>query len=125
VIMTYLDQVSQGLCEKAQRISQNAASVLRLASLTPAQREDLEAVQKASEDFYTTLNNALPEFDQGDNTELLSQTRHHLRNCLNVVVGLTRILIRDLPDNLLLQMATVRTMHQNGQELMTEVDQLR
>jgi len=125
VLMTHIRHVSENLCAKAQDISQGAALVLRQAPLTEAQREDLEAIYNAAQDFHHTLTLALPSISQGADPEVLSQTRHQLRNCLNVVVGLTRILIRDLPDNLLLQMATVRTMHQNGQELMTEVDQLR
>lgn len=125
MLMTQIRQIAQSLCEKAQAITQSANEVLHQAPLTPPQREDLEAVRKASQDFHRTVLLALPGLSQEHDEELLSQTRHQLRNSLNVVVGLTRILIRDLPDNLLLQMGTVRTMHKNGQELMTEVDQLR
>ncbi len=123
--MTQLRQLSENLCDKAHTITEDAAAVLNQAPLTDAQREDLEAVRKASQDFHRTLLLAAPHLDGSDELELLSTTRHQLRNYLNVVVGLTRIMIRELPDNLLLQMATVRTMHQNGQELMTEVDNLR
>lgn len=124
--MTHLRQLSDELCDKVQTITENATTVLHQAPLTDAQREDLEAVRKASQDFNITLLQTLPQLDSSnDDPELLSKTRHQLRNSLNVIVGLTRIMIRELPDNLLLQMATVRTMHQNGQELMTEVDNLR
>ncbi|MCA9914507.1 MAG: hypothetical protein KC496_14235 [Anaerolineae bacterium] len=122
--MTQLRQLSENLCDKAKTITEGASLVLNQAPLTDAQREDMEAVRKASQEFHRTLL-ALPPLDQTRDPELLSHTRHQLRNYLNIVVGMTRIMIRELPDNLLLQMATVRTMHQNGQELMTEVDQLR
>jgi hypothetical protein len=46
-------------------------------------------------------------------------------NHLNIIVGFTGLIVRELPDNLLLHMGTIRKIHAAGENLIRRVNALR
>lgn len=113
------------LLASAQSISEICETLLAKAPLTQLQRDDIEAINIAAKQF---LDYAQAHFEpilsSADEAELQS-IRHRLRNHLNIIVGFSRLLVRELPDNLLLHMLLVRKIHETGEMLIVRVDDIR
>lgn len=113
------------IIEVAETIIRLSGDVLQKAPLTDEQRADMQEVQQAATRFREL---ALAESDlirERDDAAALQRVRHDLRNHVNIIVGYTRIIVRDLPDNLLLHLAIVRDIHETAARLLACVDAIR
>jgi hypothetical protein len=118
---------SEIFLQTAADVEKWSAKVLKEAPLTPLQRTDIEVVLQATQQFQTYLraeSQIVDDFANADPAEL-QRVRHQLLNHLNIIVGFTRIIVRDLPDNLLMHMATIRKINAGGQSLIERVKALR
>ncbi|MCI0711135.1 MAG: hypothetical protein L0154_13340 [Chloroflexi bacterium] len=125
--MTLTTQSSSELLEAAQSIAQWTAAVLQDAPLTKMQRTDFEAVQEYAQHFHRYASaelSIIQNFSQADPAEV-QRVRHQLLNYLNIIVGFTQLVARDLPDNLLLYMVTVRHIQEAGEYLKQTVLAIR
>lgn len=110
----------------AERLLQMSSTLLERAPLNARQHEDMQAIREAAQSFLMILlENRAVLNSESTTAQELQTIRHDLRNVLNVIVGYTRILIRELPDNLLLYMASVREMYDMGQRLLEQTQQIR
>lgn len=113
------------LITDAQAIINLCAQVLARAPLTDEQRQDITEVQQAATRFREL---ALAEHEllrERRDSAALQRVRHDLRNHVNIILGYTRIIVRDLPDNLLLHMVSVRNIHATAIGLLEHVDALQ
>ena len=118
---------SEIFLQTAVDVEKWSAKVLKEAPLTPLQRTDIEVVLQATQQFQTYLraeSQIVDDYANADPAEL-QRVRHQLLNHLNIIVGFTRIIVRDLPDNLLMHMATIRKINAGGQSLIERVKALR
>jgi hypothetical protein len=118
---------SSALCNTAADLEKTTARILKRARLTKQQRIDLEAVQQAIQLFQSFAgaeHDIIDNFADADPAEL-QRVRHQLLNHLNIIAGFTRILVRELPDNLLLEMSTIRQINETGQVLIDKISELR
>jgi hypothetical protein len=118
---------SEIFLQTAADVEKWSAKVLKEAPLTQLQRTDIEVVLQATQQFQTYLraeSQIVDDFANADPAEL-QRVRHQLLNHLNIIVGFTRIIVRDLPDNLLMHMATIRKINEGGQSLIERVKALR
>ena len=108
----------------AGNIVQWSEDLLESAPLTADQRDDLQHVERAARLFYRQASeHYYSVLDSGD--EAAIQTlRHDLRNHLNIVVGFTQVMLREMPDNLLLHLLTIRKIHQTGKALLKRVNDM-
>jgi hypothetical protein len=118
---------SEALLQTAADIEKWSAKILKDAPLSKQQRTDIEVVLQATQQFQTFLSAELEIVDNFPDTEVaeLQRVRHQLLNHLNIIVGFTRMLVRDLPDNLLMHMALIRKINETGQGLIERVTALR
>ena len=125
--MELTTNASDTLLKTAADLEKWSAKVLKDAPLSKQQRMDIEIVLQAVQQFQTFLHAELPivdNFPDADSAEL-QRVRHQLLNHLNIIVGFTRIIVRDLPDNLLMHMATIRKINETGQGLIERVNAMR
>src|SRR5689334_13622480 len=113
------------LMASAQSISEICETLLRKAPLTSLQREDIEAINGAATQFITYASAHIEPILSSEDAAELQNIRHRLRNHLNIIVGFSRLLVRELPDNLLLHMLLVRQIHETGEMLIVRVDDIR
>ncbi|MGJ3240048.1 MAG: hypothetical protein ACFE0Q_15175 [Anaerolineae bacterium] len=118
-------QTNLKLIESAQKVQVWSRKILDKAPLTALQREDLLAIYDASDQFvrYATDHTAVIMAEIGD--EAKREVRHQLGNYLNVIIGFSQLLVKELPDNLLLHMAIIRQISQTGEHLRQQVDAIR
>lgn len=113
------------LVASAQSISEICETLLKKAPLTSLQHDDIDAINAAAKQFLAYAQaNCEPILSSEDAAEL-QFIRHRLRNHLNIIVGFSRLLVRELPDNLLLHMLLVRKIHETGEMLIVRVDDIR
>jgi signal transduction histidine kinase len=108
----------------AGNIVQWSDDLLQSAPLTADQRDDLQHVQRAAHLFYRQASSQYQTVLASDDTDAIRTLRHQLRNHLNIVVGFTRIILREMPDNLLLHLLTIRKIHQTGRTLLERVNEM-
>jgi signal transduction histidine kinase len=110
------------LMASAQYISE---TLLKKAPLTNIQRSDIDAINAAARQFIAYAQANLQSIMSSEDTAELQSIRHRLRNHLNIIVGFSRLLVRELPDNLLLHMLLLRQIHETGEMLIVRVDDIR
>jgi hypothetical protein len=113
------------LMASAQSISEICETLLKKAPLTSLQRDDIEAINGAARQFITYASAHIEHILSSEDAAELQNIRHRLRNHLNIIVGFSRLLVRELPDNLLLHMLLVRQIHETGEMLIVRVDDIR
>lgn len=93
-------------------------------------QQDLNALSRASDDL-TALISDLDDLSQSTPDETtdaqIQKLRHDLRNALNLIVGFSRIMLKEGFQSplSLLQYATLQSVNQTGQTLLDQVDGLR
>ncbi|MEM9953982.1 MAG: hypothetical protein AAF846_20400 [Chloroflexota bacterium] len=115
----------EALVEDAQQIIQWCQTLLDTSRLTETQRQDMTAIRHSAMEFLQYATNEVQMMTDDTPLSKKQEVRHQLRNYLNIVVGFSRLMVRDLPDNLLMDMATVRQIHDTGEHLRTQVDQIQ
>jgi hypothetical protein len=125
--MEFTMEYSGELLATANNLEKWTRKILKTASLSAQQREDLEAVRDAIQRFQTYSNEECQTIDNfaDSDPEDLQRVRHQLLNHLNIIVGFTRIIVRELPDNLLLEMVTIRKINETGQTLIDKIKAMR
>jgi hypothetical protein len=113
------------LVASAQSIVEICETLLRKAPLTSLQRDDILAINHAATQFLSYAQAHVEPILTSEDAEELQDIRHRLRNHLNIIVGFSKLLVRDLPDNLLLHMLLVRRIHETGEMLIVRVDDIR
>lgn len=113
------------MIQAVEAISTWVDQLLSDAPLTALQRDDLTAVRTAAERFKKQLDDELDIIIFSKDEAELQRVRHDLRNHLNIIVGFTRIIVRELPDNLLLHLVTVRNINNLGKTLIECVNEIR
>lgn len=116
---------STDLVASAQFISEICETLLNKAPLTNLQRDDIEAINNAAKQFLSYAQAHVEPILTSEDAEELQSIRHRLRNHLNIIVGFSRLLVRELPDNLLLHMLLVRQIHETGEMLIVRVNDIR
>lgn len=120
--MTMKIQIDATLIELAESVHSWSKKLLDKAPLTDDQREDIDAIHTASREFVSYASSQMKTMTLDVDSETKQKVRHQLRNHLNVIVGFSRLIVKDLPDNLLMDMVTVRKIHDTGEMLMVQVD---
>lgn len=117
------DEIEQTL----QTLQDGCQQLAQIAPLNAEQHADLAAITQAVDKLRDEVAAHRATIQQPAQTDTitLQHIRHNLRNHLNIVVGFTRFWVRELPDNLLLSMVTIRQMHEAGNALMEQVDTIR
>jgi hypothetical protein len=113
------------LVASAQSIVQICDTLILKAPLTAIQRNDIEAINQAAKQFLSYIQDHVQPIITSDDAAELQDIRHRLRNHLNIIVGFSKLLVRELPDNLLLHMLLVRKIHETGEMLIVRVDDIR
>ena len=113
------------LIELAEAVSSWSDKLLAKAPLTDDQREDIVAINNASREFTKYATQEMPAITGESDLSTKQHIRHQLRNYLNVIVGFSRLIVKDLPDNLLMDMITIRKIHETGEMLMAQVDTIQ
>ena len=113
------------LLASAQSIVQICDTLLLKAPLTNLQRTDIEAINQAAKQFLSYAQANVQPILTSDDAAELQDIRHRLRNHLNIIVGFSKLLVKELPDNLLLHMLLVRKIHETGEMLIVRVDDIR
>jgi signal transduction histidine kinase len=122
--MTGIRDDNTDFIHAAQDVVQWCDDLLTSAPLTASQRDDLQHVRQAARLFYEQAQNRYRHVVQSGDDEAIQTLRHRLRNHLNIVVGFTQVLLREMPDNLLLHLLTIRKIHQTGQTLLLHVNRM-
>jgi hypothetical protein len=113
------------LVASAQSIVQICDTLILKAPLTSLQAKDIEAINQAAKQFLSYTQDHVQPIITSDDAAELQDIRHRLRNHLNIIVGFSKLLVRELPDNLLLHMLLVRKIHETGEMLIVRVDDIR
>jgi len=109
----------------ADKLVQWSNQILRNAPLTDIQKEDMQAIYDAAYRFQTFAHSELQIIYTSNAAPELQRVRHQLRNYLNVIIGFSRLLTRELADNLLMDMITIRKIHHTGEALMAQIEAIR
>jgi len=117
-------QTEMDLLQAADDLVAWSKELLQEAPLTENQRTDLQAVSDAAQNFRTLANQKIETIKHSTDEAELQILRHELRNHLNIIVGFSRIILRDLPDNLLLHLITVRDIQGTGRALLNHVNNM-
>ncbi len=123
--MTGKIQLDNTLIALAESVCRWSVSLLDKAPLTEDQREDIVAIHLASQEFVAYASAQIPIITTDVDNDTKKRIRHQLRNYLNVIVGFSRMMVKELPDNLLMDMVTVRKIHDTGEMLMVRVDAIQ
>lgn len=110
------------MLDQAEVIIQCSQQVLSHAPLTDAQRTDFEVIHDAARKLLSETERGLAAIAAGCSSEECRLIRHQLRNHLNIISGFTRLIVRALPDNLLLHMITIRKILQATEVLQTQIN---
>lgn len=113
------------LIEMAEAVCRWSLKLLEKAPLTADQREDMLAINDASREFMKYATSELAVISDEGNIDAKKRVRHQLRNYLNIIVGFSRLMVKELPDNLLLDMITIRKIHDTGETLLQQVDTIQ
>jgi hypothetical protein len=113
--------------ETGAKLEKWTAKILKNAYLTSEQQVDLEAIHRATQKFQSFVRENAETIDYYENADpkVLQHVRHELLNHLNIIAGFTRLLVKTLPDNLLLEMATIRQISDIGQNLIDTITEMR
>ncbi len=114
--------VDDGILAPASDLVRWCQRVLREAQLTTLQRSDFETILDAAHKFQQAAKIGLEQIAAGCSSEDTRLIRHQLRNHLNIISGFTRLIVRDLPDNLLLHMAMIRQILATSETLLHRVN---
>lgn len=94
--------------------------------LTPQRHSDLETIHGAAVRLQRKASNTTYRLAHSPDEATLQKIRHDLKNELNVIIGFSRIMLRETRSPLTpLQYATMATIHQTGVDLLNQVEQLR
>ncbi|GAB5494818.1 MAG: hypothetical protein Phog2KO_50330 [Phototrophicaceae bacterium] len=118
-------QFETDIIETAEIISQATQKILKRTSLTALQHQDMIAINTAINQFIDEAQKAKDIIIAPDEVEAKKHIRHDLRNHLNIIVGFSSLLVKELPDNLLLHMASIRQIYQSGNILIDYVDSIK
>jgi hypothetical protein len=118
-------QVENKLIGGAQSVIDWTSKVLKDDKLTATQREDLEAIKASATCFLEYASSKIEIIRSGASPEETQRVRHDLRNHLNIINGFSRIFVKELPDNLLLHMMSIRNINATSQEMIEQVDSIR
>jgi|GEM_PF-3975659 len=113
------------LIELAEAVSAWSDKLLAKAPLTDDQRQDIVAINDASREFLTYATREMSAITDEADLSTKQRVRHQLRNYLNIIVGFSRLMVKELPDNLLMDMITIRKIHDTGEMLMAQVDTIQ
>lgn len=125
--MAFTMRYSGKLLNTTCNLDKWTAKILKEAFLSAQQRKDLEMILEAIKQFSDFAHDEtviIDNFAEAVPSEL-QRVRHKLLNHLNIIVGFTALIIRDLPDNLLLQMMTIRKINETAETLIKEIKALR
>ena len=94
--------------------------------MTPEHQTDMETIHGAGVRFQKKTGHIAYRLDAAEDSTALQKIRHDLKNELNIVIGFTRLILREIRTPLTpLQYATVGTIHQTGVDLLALVEQIR
>lgn len=113
------------IMQAAESIRQKSRKILKKGHLSALQREDLSAINEAIGKFIVAAQASHTIIISSHDTEEKKRVRHDLRNHLNIVVGFSSLIIKELPDNLLLYMISIRQIYQTGEDLIICVDNIQ
>lgn len=113
------------IIQTAESINEASQKILKKAHLTEIQKEDFSAIHNAIRKFITEAQDAKAIIISQDDLETKKHVRHQLRNHLNIVVGFSSLIIKELPDNLLLHMISIRHIYQTGEMLIERIDNIQ
>jgi hypothetical protein len=118
-------QAKTELVGDVQSVIDWAKKILEDDSLTQTQRDDLQAIHTAANRFmeYTYSNAAI--IHNSVSPKEKQRIRHDLRNHLNIMKGFSRLFVKQLPDNLLIHMKSIRKIYATSQKLIEQVDEIR
>ncbi len=122
--MTGFRHNNTDIVNAAGNIVQWSDDLLQNAPLTDDQRDDLQHVERAARLFQQQTSDRYHTVLDSDDTDAIRMLRHQLRNHLNIVVGFTQVMLREMPDNLLLHLLTIRKIHQTGRALLKRVNEM-
>lgn len=120
--MVHTTIASGDILAAADDLVKFSRQILKEASLTRSQRDDFEAIQDSAAKFQEDIHKALQELENNCSADEWRTHRHQLRNHLNIVSGFAGLLIRDLPDNLLLYMILVRKILATSEMLQSTIN---
>jgi hypothetical protein len=117
-------QANTELVGDVQSVIDWAKKILEDDSLTQTQHDDLYAIYTSANRFmeYTYSNAAIIN---SANPKEKQRIRHDLRNHLNIMKGFSRLFVKQLPDNLLIHMKSIRKIYATSQKLIEQVDEIR
>ena len=123
--MTGKIRLDNTLIALAESVCRWSVVLLDKAPLTEDQREDIVAIHIASQGFVEYASAQISLITTEVDKDTKKRIRHQLRNYLNVIIGFSRLIVKELPDNLLMDMVTVRKIHDTGEMLMVQVDAIQ
>lgn len=126
-MMTSIDTAAE-LVSASETLVQycNALFNERNPKMTPERQMDMETIHGAGVRFQKKAGHITYRLTAAADSALLQKIRHDLKNELNVIIGFTRLMLREIRTPLTpLQYATVGTIHQTGVDLLELVEQLR
>ena len=107
----------------SQALMRWSKRLIDTAPLTQQQQDDMQLIYDAAHKFYTLARAEMVIIHRKEDPMKLQKVRHQLRNHVNIVVGFAAILIKEMPDNLLLHMAQIRRINETGNDLLTFVEE--
>lgn len=111
------------LLSAAQAIMRWSKRLLDKAPLNDQQRDDMQLINEASTKFYHLARAEMVVIHRREDPNKLQQVRHQLRNHINIVVGFAGIMIKEMPDNLIMNMVDIRRINEAGNDLLVYVDE--
>ncbi|MCU0514909.1 MAG: hypothetical protein MUE40_20325 [Anaerolineae bacterium] len=125
---TTLDSSAANLTPDAEALVRYCQALFneRNPRLNAAQQTDLVTLYEAAVRFQKKSSNAMFRLSQNADEAILQRMRHDLKNELNIIIGFSRLMLREIRSPLTpLQYATMSTIYQAGMDLVTLVDTLR
>ena len=113
------------IIQTAEIISNTNKKILKSSHLSALQREDFSAISRAIYKFIDEAQKSKHIIIAPDEIEAKRDVRHNLRNHLNIVVGFSSLIIKELPDNLLFNMASIHQICALGKTLIERVDSIQ
>lgn len=123
--MLNASQFETDIIQAAEIINQTSQKILKKSRLTTSQHEDISAIHQAISKFILEAQKSKAIIISQDDLEMKKHVRHQLRNHLNIVVGFSSLIIKELPDNLLLHMISIRQICETGETLIDRVDNIQ
>lgn len=123
--MLNASQFETDIIQTAEIINQTSQKILKKSRLTTSQHEDISAIHQAIGKFIREAQASKAIIISPDDLEMKKHIRHQLRNHLNIVVGFSSLIIKELPDNLLLHMISIRKICETGETLIERVDSIQ